>query len=131
MVAPPWLALPIHGYGGIELVLQSLVAALQKNGIEVVLFANGARKLRGVETKSLYTGEQFEHIYEPYFESYPIVQSHLLYAYNEIIRDGNFDIIHDHTPHVGPTFWTLASGAGSLPPVLHTFHGPPFVVTCP
>lgn len=127
MVAPPWLALPTKGYGGIELVLQGLVHALEKAEIEVVLFANGARKLRGVNTKSLYKTEQFDHIYDPYFESFPIVQSHLLFAYNAIKEDGNFDIIHDHTPHIGPSFWALASKDKSLPPVLHTFHGPPFV----
>lgn len=28
VVAPPWLALPIKGYGGIELVVEGLVRAL-------------------------------------------------------------------------------------------------------
>lgn len=127
MIAPPWLAMPIHGYGGIELVLQSLVPALLKADIEVELFANGERTIPGIKTHSLYKTEQFEHIYKPYYESYPIVQAHLLHAFNRIKQDGKFDVIHDHTPHVGPTFWTLASKDPDLPPVLHTFHGPPFV----
>ena len=40
MIAPPWLSFPIKGYGGIELVLQSLVEELLRSGVEVTLFAN-------------------------------------------------------------------------------------------
>lgn len=129
VIAPPWLALPIKGYGGIELVLEGLVKALDKrDDIEVVLFANGQRKLSGIETRSLYNEDQYHHIYEPYFENFAIVQAHLSFAYNAIKQDGKFDIIHDHTPHIGPSFWSMASAhTKSLPPVLHTFHGPPFV----
>lgn len=128
IIAPPWLALPVKGYGGIELVLEGLVKALNKRGdIEVELFANGAHTIRGVKTHSLYKEEQFKHIYEPYFESYAIVRSHLEFSYNKIREMGNFDIIHDHVPHLGPAFWSMASANNpSLPPVLHTFHGPPF-----
>lgn len=126
VVAPPWLALPIEGYGGIELVLEGLIRGLRAQDIEVELFANGARSIRGIKTHSLYTEEQFQHIYEPYYESSAIVNAHLLFARNKILEDGKFDIIHDHTPHLGPLFWTLASQNEKLPPVLHTFHGPPF-----
>lgn len=129
IIAPPWLALPVKGYGGIELVLEGLVSALKKHGdIEVELFANGERKLKGVVTRSLFKKDQFEHIYEPYFESYTIVRAHLEFAYNYIKKAGDFDIIHDHTPHIGPAFWSMASANNpKLPPILHTFHGPPFV----
>ncbi|MEO5949163.1 MAG: glycosyltransferase family 4 protein [Candidatus Saccharimonas sp.] len=127
IIAPPWLALPIKGYGGIELVLQGLVEGLKKRGIDVELFANGAHTMRGIKTHSLYKTEQFEHIYEPYFESFAIVQAHLLFAYNKIVEDGTFDIIHCHVPHVGPSFWALASRNPKLPPILTTFHGPPFL----
>lgn len=126
MIAPPWLALPIKGYGGIELVLEELIKSLRKKGVEVELFANGAHTMRGIRTHSLYKTEQFNHIYEPYYESFPIVEAHLLFAYNHIKKDGTFDIIHSHVPHVGPPFWALASQNAKLPPVLSTFHGPPF-----
>jgi glycosyltransferase involved in cell wall biosynthesis len=131
VIAPPWLALPVKGYGGIELVLQGLVSALKSHeNIEVELFANGQRKLPGIKTHSLFKKEQFKHIYEPYFESYAIVMAHLEFAYNYIKKAGNFDIIHDHVPHVGPAFWSMASShTKDLPPVLHTFHGPPFTST--
>lgn len=126
VVAPPWLAMPIKGYGGIELVLEGLVKSLKKKDIEVELFANGERTIYGIKTHSLYKTEQFQHIYKPYYESFPIVQSHMLFAYNKIKEDGNFDIIHSHVPHIGPSFWTMASRDNDMPPVLTTFHGPPF-----
>jgi len=129
VIAPPWLALPVKGYGGIELVLEGLVRALKKQGVEVELFANGATKIRGVKTHSLYKTEQFHHIYEPYYESFAIVQAHLLFAYNHIIKDGHFDIIHSNVPHIGPSFWSMASLNKKLPPILSTFHGPPFTAS--
>lgn len=126
MIAPPWIALPIKGYGGIEMVLEGLVRSLQHQGVEVELFANGGRTMRGVTTHSLYKTEQYHNIYKPYYESFPIVSAHLMYAYNYIKQRGDFDIIHAHVPHVGPVFWALATLDSALPPVLSTFHGPPF-----
>ncbi len=128
IVAPPWLPLPVKGYGGIELVIEGLIGGLRKQGVEVELFANGATKMRGVKTHSLYKSEQFGHIYEPFYESYPIVEAQLIYAYNKILEDGKFDIIHCHVPHVGPSFWSMASQNRKLPPILGTFHGPPFTM---
>lgn len=128
MIAPPWMPLPVKGYGGIELVVEGLIGGLRKQGVEVELFANGATKMRGVTTHSLYKSEQFGRIYEPYYESYPIVEAHLLHAYNKILEDGKFDIIHCHVPHVGPSFWSMASQNRKLPPILGTFHGPPFTM---
>lgn len=127
MIAPPWLALPIKGYGGIELVVESLVEELQKEGHEVVLFANGAHKMRGVETRSYYKKELFNVIDAPYYDApLQVMQTHLEFALKMIEDDGNFDIIHDHNPYIGPTFFALASRLDTVPPVLHTFHGPPF-----
>lgn len=55
IIAPPWLSLPVKGYGGIELVLQGLIQALTAiPSIEIVLFASGERKMRGVKTLSLF-----------------------------------------------------------------------------
>jgi glycosyltransferase involved in cell wall biosynthesis len=127
MIAPPWLALPIKGYGGIELVIQGIIDELQKQGIEVVLFANGARKMRGVKTHALYKEEMLNVIDLPYYDApLQIMQAHLNFALKKIEEDGNFDIIHDHNPYIGPSFFSLASRIKNMPPVLHTFHGPPF-----
>lgn len=126
IIAPPWLALPIKGYGGIELVLEGLIDGLRRQGVELEVFGNGAHKIRGVKTHSLYKTEQFEHIHRPYYETAPIVQAHITFALNKIREDGNFDIIHDHNTTIGPLFFAQASQLKGVPPVLHTFHGPPF-----
>lgn len=127
MVAPPWLAMPIVGYGGIELVVQSLVEELKKLNVEVEVFANGARKIRGVKTHSYYKTELFDCIDYPYYDApLQVMQTHLNFALKKIEQDGTFDIIHDHNPYIGPAFFSPVSRIPGLPPVLHTFHGPPF-----
>ena len=126
IVAPPWLALPIKGYGGIELVIQGLVESLRKMDVEVELFANGFHKMAGVKTHSFYKNELFDKIDWPYYDApLQVMQTHLEYALN-IIERGNFDVIHDHNPMIGPVFWSLAARIDGVPPVIHTFHGPPF-----
>jgi len=126
MIAPPWLAMPLKGYGGIELVIQGLVEELQKLGVHVELFANGARTMRGVTTHSFYKRELFDKIDWPYYDApLQIMQTHLEFSLNKI-QASNFDIIHDHNPYIGPVFFSLASHVPGVPPVLHTFHGPPF-----
>ncbi len=128
MIAPPWLALPIKGYGGIELVVQSLVQELQRiDGVSVELFANGARRMKGVRTHAYYDREYFDAIDLPYYDApLQIMQTHFNFALKEIEADGGFDIIHDHNPYIGPAYFSLASRIAGVPPVLHTFHGPPF-----
>lgn len=126
MITPPWLALPIRGYGGIELVVEGLVRGLIELGVEVEIFGNGARSMRGVKTHSLYKTEEFQHIEKPYYETAPIVQAHMLFALNKIQEDGKFDIIHDHNTLVGPVLLSYATRDKSLPPAVHTLHGPPF-----
>ena len=127
MIAPPWLAMPIHGYGGIELVVQGLVDELKKLDVDVEVFANGARKIKGVKTHSFYNEELFATIDYPYYDApLQVMQTHLNFALKKIEDDGNFDIIHDHNPYIGPAFFSPVSRIPGLPPVLHTFHGPPF-----
>lgn len=126
MIAPPWLALPIKGYGGIELVMEGLIKGLIDAGVDVVVYANGARKLRGVSTHYLYKTEQYPEIHRPMYESLPILGAHLQFALNAIKADGNFDIIHDHNGFYGPQLLAWASADPDLPPMVHTHHGPPF-----
>lgn len=127
VIAPPWLALPVKGYGGIELVVEGLVAGLLELGVKVELFANGRRRMRGVKTHAFYKRELFEKIDWPYYDApLQVMQTHLQYSLKVIEDSGDFDIIHDHNPMIGPTFWSLASRIQNMPKVLHTFHGPPF-----
>ena len=127
MIAPPWLSLPVKGYGGIELVLQSLVDELSRCNVEITLFANTAHKMKSIDTKGYYDSELFDYIDYPYYDApLQIMQTHLHYALDSIRKDGRYDIIHDHNPYIGPSFFSLASQIKDIPPVLHTFHGPPF-----
>ncbi len=126
MITPPWLALPIKGYGGIELVIEGLVRGLTElGGVEVEIFGNGARTMRGIKTHSLYKTEQFEHIERPYYEAISILHAHMSFSLNKIKNDGKFDIIHDHNTFLGSTLLSYATHDRRLPPVLHTLHGPP------
>jgi glycosyltransferase involved in cell wall biosynthesis len=129
IIAPPWLALPVKGYGGIELVLEALIDELRKQGVEVEVFTNGAHKMRGVKSHYLFKEELYTHIHEPYYETAAFVQAHMLYSLNKIRELGYFDVIHDHSTHIGPAFWAMATQFKDVPPVLHTFHGPSFVST--
>lgn len=126
IIAPPWLALPIQGYGGIELVLDGLIQGLQKLDVEVEIFGNGEHVTKGVKTHSLYKEEQFKHIHKPAYDTLPIIGAHLQFALNAIKKDGNFDIIHDHNGYLGPQLLAWATADKDLPPVVHTHHGPPF-----
>ncbi|MGH7237037.1 MAG: glycosyltransferase family 4 protein [Candidatus Saccharimonadales bacterium] len=124
MIAPPWLPIPPASYGGIENVLAALVPALRRLGAEVELFTIGATTIRSNKRHSLYKTAQYDNIHRPYYDSLPILISHQLAALQQISRDGKFDIIHDHNPYIGPAM--LAYADESLPPILHTLHGPPF-----
>lgn len=129
MIAPPWLALPIKGYGGIELVMESLIRGLQNLGVEVEIFGNCERLLRGVKTHAIYKEEQYDNIHRPIYESAPILGAHVQFALNKIIEDGTFDVIHDHTEYIGPQTLAWASMRPDVPPIVHTRHGPPFSTT--
>jgi glycosyltransferase involved in cell wall biosynthesis len=126
IIAPPWLAMPINGYGGIEVVLEGLVSGLIKLGVDVEIFGNGERKIRGVKTHSIYKVEQYYNIDRPSYESLPISSAHIEFALNKIKQDGKFDIIHDHNGYYGPELLAWATQNLKLPPVIHTLHGPPF-----
>lgn len=126
IIAPPWLALPVKGYGGIELVLEGLISGLRKQGIEMEVFSNGQYKIRGVVTHSYYKKELFDKIHKPYYETIGYINAHIQFSLNKILEDGSFDIIHDHNTLIGPLFFSYASRIKGVPPVLHTFHGPPF-----
>jgi len=126
IIAPPWLSIPVNGYGGIELVVEGLVKELVELGIEVEIFGNGAHTMPGIKTHYLYKTEQFKDIARPLFDSLPILNAHMQFALNEIKKDGSFDVIHDHNGFLGPLLLAWATCDKDIPPVIHTNHGPPF-----
>jgi len=126
MIAPPWIKIPPTGYGGIEAVLDGLITGLKRQNVTVELFNIGMTKISGIKVHSLYNSEQYGYIHKPMYEAMPIVSAHLQFALNEIKKDGNFDIIHDHNGFIGPQVLGWATSDPDIPPVIHTIHGPPF-----
>ncbi|HSH31251.1 MAG TPA: glycosyltransferase, partial [Candidatus Saccharimonadales bacterium] len=122
MVAPPWLKIPPDGYGAIEYILEYLAQELPKLGVEVVLFTIGETTLKGVKKRYFYEHEQYEHIHKALYDAINIPVTQSLFALNAIKKAGDFDIIHDHTFHLGGS--TMAHlDPRAFPPVLCTLHG--------
>jgi glycosyltransferase involved in cell wall biosynthesis len=109
-VAPPWLAVPPKGYGGIEWVVALLTDGLVERGHEVTLFATGDSE----------TTAKLEFVFErapgPKWINSPWHDTvHTMLAYRDPAR---FDVFHVHTP------WSaLAAGALCGRPLVHTLHG--------
>ncbi|MFN2545247.1 MAG: glycosyltransferase family 4 protein [Actinomycetota bacterium] len=109
-VAPPWLAVPPTGYGGIEWVIALLADGLVDRGHDVTLFATGDSRTRA----------RLEYVFEqapgPVFINsawHDTMQT--LLAFADLDR---FDVFHVHSP------WsTLAAGVVSGRPMVHTLHG--------
>jgi glycosyltransferase involved in cell wall biosynthesis len=124
MIAPPWLPIPPSGYGGVENVLNALVPALRRLGVEVVLFTVGDSRLEADAKYAVYQTGQYADIHKPSYDSLAIYAAHLLKALEVIRQDNNFDVIHDHNTCVGPLVFAFAGEC--LPPAIHTIHNPPF-----
>jgi len=113
LIAPPWFPVPPPAYGGIELVVALLAQEFERSGHCVTVLANGDSRPAGALRSPLRSAPSNGMIGNPFIEA-----RHALGAYTEI--DGA-DIIHDHSGAMGPA---LASRDPSLPPVVHTLHGP-------
>ncbi|MGH2556186.1 MAG: glycosyltransferase family 4 protein [Actinomycetota bacterium] len=108
-VAPPWLAVPPTGYGGIESVVSLLSDGLVERGHEVTLFATGDSRTRAklewffAEAPGIAALESIWH---------DCIQT--LYAFRQADR---FDLIHTHS-----RFSAVVAGAVTEVPVVHTIH---------
>jgi glycosyltransferase involved in cell wall biosynthesis len=109
-VAPPWLAVPPKGYGGIEWVVALLADGLAERGHQVTLFATGDSVTKaGLEWI-------FPQAPGPAFINnilYDTIQS--LNAFRDPSR---FDLFHVHSP-----FSALAMAAVVDGVAVHTVHG--------
>jgi glycosyltransferase involved in cell wall biosynthesis len=108
-IAPPWLAVPPVGYGGIELVVSLVADGLAERGHDVTLFATGDST----------TKARLEHVFEQapgpkFVDSTWHDTVHTLHAFRDLAR---FDVLHIHT-----TWSSLAAGVISGLPVVHTLH---------
>jgi glycosyltransferase involved in cell wall biosynthesis len=110
-VAPPWIAVPPEGYGGIELVVDLLASGLRERGHDVALFAPEGSSSKA-EVISPLPPAGAASIGDRWYEAYHTLLAHL--------HAGEFDIVHDHT-FLGPALAVMRNGD---PPVVHTLHGP-------
>jgi len=113
LVAPLWYPVPPVGYGGIELVVALLAQEFERRGHDVTVVASGGSN-PGVTLRSPFASPPDpaligNGVYEAY---------HALSAYAET---HGIDIIHDHSGCVSAA---IAARDPSLPPVVHTLHGP-------
>jgi glycosyltransferase involved in cell wall biosynthesis len=113
LIAPPWYLVPPSAYGGIEVVVALLAREWKRRGHDVTVVASGGSKPDATLLAPLPSPPDPALIGNAWHEAY-----HALRAYADV-RDT--DIIHDHSGIVGPV---LASRDPSLPPVVHTVHGP-------
>lgn len=117
MLAPPWIAVPPAGYGGVETVVADLTEALVERGHDVTLFCAPGSRSSAVTVPLLdeaHPGEIERSLYEA---------DHVARAFAAIdaARDEGigFDIVHDHCG-----FTALAMADRLRTPLLHTLHGP-------
>ena len=110
-VAPPWLAVPPAGYGGIEWVVALLADGLVERGHQVTLFATG----------DSHTKAELEYVFEkapgPKLINDPWLDTvHSMLVHRDLSR---FDVIHQHNVWSG-----LVAAMLIDVPVVHTLHGP-------
>ena len=112
IVAPPYLPVPPVGYGGTEKIVSLLTEGIVENGHDVTLFASGdshtKAKLVSIFPKSLGNSG-----FAKSSALLPLLQ------YREcVLRQDEFDIIHNHTQYLGLFTFEFAK-----PKVVHTWHG--------
>ncbi|HEX9774365.1 MAG TPA: glycosyltransferase family 4 protein [Actinomycetota bacterium] len=110
LIAPPWIAVPPPGYGGIEWVVALLADGLVDRGHDVTLFAAGGSvsKARIVSPAGPAPG--------PLAIGDTLLET--VHAFGALEHPERFDLIHDHTSLVA-----LAMAARGDTPVVHTIHG--------
>ena len=110
VLAPPWFAVPPSGYGGIEWIVWLLADGLVDHGHDVTLFASGDSHTKA-KLASVFDHAPSDQI----GRALPDLR-HILACYE---RADEFDVINDHTGHLG-----AALGGLLETPVVHTVHGP-------
>lgn len=111
-VAPPWITVPPAGYGGTEWVVQQLCDGLTAKGHDVTLYATGDSRT-DARLESLFPQQMPEVMAVTPFDA-----RHVTFALDDIITDGGYDIVHDHSGFLLVAFRRYLP----LPPVLHTIH---------
>lgn len=112
LIAPPWLTVPPHSYGGTETVVDNLARGLQRLGHDVRLFS--------IADSTCPVPTRWSRVSPPAVIGTSVEEAaHVLAAYDALSHD--VDVIHDHTV-LGPLLGAVAHPA--RPPVVVTHHGP-------
>lgn len=115
LVAPPWYALPPHGYGGSELVVSLLARGLREAGHDVLLY--------GCEGSEDGTIEMAPPTWSEDLGTWRQGMREAAWA-ARVLRDlecrGGVDLVHDHA---GGGALTSAAFISEIP-VVHTVHNP-------
>jgi len=120
LLAPPWIAVPPPGYGGIEQVIALLAAELTKRGNEVTLFAAPGTRSRA-EVLSPLEEPHPDEIQMSIYEA-----DHVASTFASMDEaDEPFDVLHDNC---GFTAFAFADRIDT--PLVHTLHGPFTDETC-
>ena len=114
MLAPPWIEIPPHGYGGVEQVVALLTTELTERGNEVTLFAAPGTHSRA-EVLSPLEATHPDEIQMAVYEA-----DHVASAFARMDETKPpFDVLHDHS---GFTAFAFADRIDI--PMVHTLHGP-------
>ncbi|UAL28928.1 glycosyltransferase [Nocardioides rotundus] len=117
--AGPWLPVPPEGYGGIETVVATLVSALRDAGVRVTLATVGEPGIEVDDVVRTVDAPRFRDIARPYNQVSGIAHAHMQ-AVARTVREGSFDLVHDHLEVVGVA--VLAAMGSAAPPTLQTLH---------
>jgi len=115
-----WQSIPPVGYGGTERVVADLTEGLVKRGHDVTLFTTGDSKTSA--QSAFFFPERLLHKNIPW-NNYLYPLTHFLWAYDEIKKRGNFDIIHGHLS-LASDLLSLAFASQLLVSSLFTLHFP-------
>jgi len=119
-IANIWQSIPPKGYGGTERVVFELCEGLTKKGHNVTLFATGDSKV----------SSKLAHIFREGLINAGVPWSkylhpllHFTFAYNEIKKAGDFDIVHGHYS-LGTDLISLSLAELCETPTIFTAHCP-------
>lgn len=113
-----WQSVPPVGYGGTERVVSDLTEGLVKRGYDVTLFSTGDSK----------TSAHLEYKFKEKFlhknidwNNYLYPLTHFLWAYDQIKKEGKYDIIHGHLS-LASDFISISIAHQQIIPSVFTLH---------
>lgn len=118
IVSTPWVRVPPERYGGIEYLVSLLADGLVERGHNVTLFTVGSSVTRA-KKRWVFERARLKTLAEPPPVFLNEALTHSLNSYLEIAREGDFDLVSDHTWKEG-----LASACFLPFQTVHTIHGP-------